>query len=94
MVVVVVCNKERTGLLSLQVYADQKGYWRIRWNLFDFAILLVTVILAVMEEFHASNTILRICRTLRIVCIFRIFNHVRGLQVSAGNGSLAATHGP
>ena len=66
----------------MQVYADPVGYWRVKWNLFDFIILWVTVILALIEA-SVSSTVpaLRIMRTLRIVCVFRIMNHVQGLQI-------------
>jgi len=33
------------------------------------------------DAFHDSTVYLRIGRTLRIVCVFRILNHVRGLQI-------------
>ena len=66
------------------MYVDPKGYWRIKWNLFDFSILVLTFVEAIMSQvFHSSSVILRIGRTLRIVCIFRIVNHVRGLQILA-----------
>ena len=64
------------------MYADPIGYWRVIWNLFDFFVLLVTIVLAIIEEsVHHSVTALSIMRTLRIVCVFRILNHVRGLQI-------------
>jgi len=70
----------------LQVYADPKGYWRVVWNLFDFFILLATILLEIIQLLHSAAThstvsALRIIRTLRIVCIFRVLNHVRGLQI-------------
>ena len=52
------------------------------WNWFDCAILWLTIILAIMEAaVDYTVSILRIFRTLRIVCVFRILNHVRGLQI-------------
>ena len=64
------------------MYVNPVGYWRVKWNLFDFGVLLVTVALMLMEDaFHDSTVYLRIGRTLRIVCVFRILNHVRGLQI-------------
>jgi len=64
------------------VYAHPTGYWRINWNKFDFAILVVTIVVALSESVtHNAATWLRIGRTLRIVCVFRILNHVRGLQI-------------
>jgi len=52
------------------------------WNWFDFVVLWVTIALAIIEVSSQHQiTILRIIRTLRIVCVFRILNHVRGLQI-------------
>jgi len=69
-------------MLCVQLYADPTGYWRVKWNLFDFVILWVTIILALIEA-SVDSTVhtLRLIRTLRIVCVFRILNHIRGLQI-------------
>jgi len=64
------------------VYAEPKGYWRVGWNWFDFIILWITIVLALIEMSVTTTVhVLRIMRTLRIVCVFRILNHVRGLQI-------------
>jgi len=42
----------------------------------------VTVVTAIIEAtVQHSYTALRVIRSLRIVCVFRILNHVRGLQI-------------
>jgi len=50
--------------------------------LFDFIILWVTIVTAFLEALVDSRvTALRVIRTLRIVCVFRILIQVRGLQI-------------
>jgi len=69
-------------VVALQIYVEPIGYWRVKWNWFDFFVLWVTIALALIET-SANYTVigLRILRTLRIVCVFRLLNHVRGLQI-------------
>jgi len=65
-----------------QIYAEPIGYWLKLWNWFDFVVLWVTIALAIIEfSSERAVTVLRIIRTLRIVCVFRLLNHVRGLQI-------------
>jgi len=72
----------RTVVHVMQVYAEPIGYWRVGWNLFDFVILSMTILLAILEPAMSySNPYLRVIRTMRIVCMFRILNHIHGLQI-------------
>lgn len=50
---------------SPQVYAEPLGYWKSYYNLFDFFILLVSVVQAILSALqigHSTGVVLRVVR--------------------------------
>ena len=52
----------------LQVYAEPIGYWRNYYNLFDFAVLFVSVAQNILTTVSFEETQLSVLRVVRGMC--------------------------
>ncbi|XP_013402648.1 cation channel sperm-associated protein 3-like [Lingula anatina] len=68
----------------MKLYAEPKGYWFSSYNLFDFAVLVISyvqIILVLMNAGGSGLAALRILRALRTLRTLRTVSFIRGLQV-------------
>jgi voltage-gated sodium channel len=55
--------------LGLKLYADRGAFWKDGWNVFDFIIVTLSVVMAGTSEV----TVLRVFRLVRVVRVLRVF---------------------
>ena len=55
-------------MIVLQVYAEPIGYWRNYYNLFDFAVLFVSVAQNILTTVSFEETQLSVLRVVRGMC--------------------------
>ncbi|CAH1245964.1 cation channel sperm-associated protein 3-like [Branchiostoma lanceolatum] len=73
--------------MVLKIYAEPKNYWFSGYNLFDFAIVMISyvqnIVTAVQDDPEGGNyfAILRVLRAMRSLRTLRTISFVRGLQV-------------
>jgi len=73
----------------MKVYAQPVGYWRDRYNVFNWIILVLSTVMRVLKAFSTGSgavsvAMLRGFRILRALCSFRTLraiSAVKGLQV-------------
>lgn len=49
----------------LKVYAEPKGYWKSSYNRFDFLILFISYIQAILDLINVGDNVLKPLRLLR-----------------------------
>lgn len=54
--------------ISLKLYADRSAFWKDGWNVFDFAVVALSLVML-----GTQYTVLRVFRLLRIVRVLRVF---------------------
>ncbi len=61
----------------LKLYAEPKGYWKSSYNRFDFLILFISYIQAILDTINVGDNVLKPLRLLRGTKkeIFYIYNN-------------------
>jgi len=54
--------------IALKLYADRGAFWKDGWNVFDFAVVALSLLML-----GSQYTVLRVFRLLRIVRVLRVF---------------------
>ncbi|XP_046853933.1 cation channel sperm-associated protein 3-like [Xenia sp. Carnegie-2017] len=65
----------------LKLYSEPTGYWKSSYNRFDFLILFISYIQAVMDSIDVGDNILKPLRLLRAARTLRTISFIQGLQV-------------
>ena len=66
----------------IKLYALRKDYFREAWNVFDFFIVILTLIILIFQEtgiLENVGAVTTILRTLRICRVFRIVKRLKKL---------------
>ena len=68
----------------LKIAALGKGYFKDGWNVFDFAIVVITLIGIVVDAVASSlpinPSVLRVLRVLRVVRVLRVIKRAQGIR--------------
>ena len=55
----------------IKIYAEPLGYWKNYYNLFDFAVLVISVLQSILTALNFGQTgltVLRVVRGLKLIC--------------------------
>ena len=64
----------------MKIYAEPKNYWKSSYNIFDFLILVVSLVQAILLKLGGESglQVLRILRALRALRTLRTVSFIRG----------------
>jgi voltage-gated sodium channel len=58
--------------IALKLFAERAAFWKSGWNIFDFVIVALTVLVGI-GEMGSELSVFRVLRVLRVVRVFRVF---------------------
>lgn len=65
--------------ISMKLYADRMTFFKDGWNVFDFIIVLASVLM-ISSQWISVLRIFRVMRVLRVLRVFRVFGFVKELR--------------
>jgi voltage-gated sodium channel len=66
--------------IALKLYADRWSFWKDGWNVFDFIVVALSVILIGSNSEVSVLRIFRLMRVVRVIRVFRLFGVVPALR--------------
>ncbi len=66
--------------IALKLYVDRSAFWRDGWNVFDFIVVAVSLLLMGSNSEVSVLRVFRLVRVVRVIRVFRLFGVVPALR--------------
>ncbi|MDX2233467.1 MAG: ion transporter [Hyphomonadaceae bacterium] len=68
------------GEILLKLYADRGAFWKDGWNVFDFIVVALSILLLGSNSEISVLRVFRLVRVVRVIRVFRLFGVVPALR--------------